>query len=74
MIRTDAIWMSIVPVDMRAGADTLLASILQVFGEVRPYHAYLFANQRTTRMKGLITSAASGQSCVIVCRDGTHLT
>jgi transposase len=54
MIRTDAIWMSIVPVDMRAGTDTLLARILLVFGEARPHHAYLFANQRATRMKVLV--------------------
>jgi transposase len=54
MIRTDAIWMSIVPVDMRAGTDTLLARILLVFGEARPHHAYLFANQRGTRMKVLV--------------------
>ena len=52
MIRTEAIWMSIVPVDMRAGTDTLLARILLVFGEARPHHAYLFANQRGTRSNG----------------------
>ncbi len=46
--------MSIVPVDMRAGTDTLLARILLVFGEARPHHAYLFANQRGTRMKVLV--------------------
>jgi transposase len=54
MIRTEAIWMSIVPVDMRAGTDTLLARIVVVFGEARPHHAYLFANQRGTRMKVLV--------------------
>lgn len=54
MIRTDAIWMSIVPVDMRAGADTLLARIVLVFGEARPHHAYLCANQRGNRLKAVI--------------------
>jgi transposase len=54
MIRTDALWLSIVPIDMRAGTDTLLARILLVFGEARPHHAYLFANQRGTRMKVLV--------------------
>jgi transposase len=54
MIRTEAIWMSIDAVDMRAGTDTLLARILVVFGEARPHHAYLFANQRRTRMKVLV--------------------
>jgi transposase len=54
MIRTDAIWMSIVPVDMRAGTDTLLARIVVVFGAAHPHHAYLFANARGTRMKVLV--------------------
>ena len=26
--------------DMRAGMDTLLAQVVQVFGEARPHHAY----------------------------------
>ena len=54
MIRADAVWMSTVAVDMRAGADTLLARVVAVFGEARPHHAYLFANQRSTRMKLLV--------------------
>ena len=54
MIRTEAVWMSVVPVDMRAGTDTLLARIVEVFGEARPHHAYLFANHRGTRMKVVV--------------------
>jgi transposase len=54
VIRADAVWMSVVPTDMRAGTDTLLARIVMVFGEARPHHAYLFANQRATRMKLLV--------------------
>ena len=54
MIRTDAVWLSTVPLDMRAGMDTLLARVVQVFGEARPHHAYLFANRRATRMKLLV--------------------
>jgi transposase len=54
MIRTEAVWMSVEPVDMRAGTDTLLARIVLVFGEARPHHAYLFANQRGNRLKVLI--------------------
>ena len=54
LIRADAVWMSTVPLDMRAGTDTILARILVVFGEARPYHAYLFANGRGTRMKMLV--------------------
>lgn len=54
MIRIDAMWMSCAPLDMRAGTDTALARVVQVFGSARPHHAYLFANRRATRMKVLV--------------------
>ena len=54
MIRIDAIWLATEPVDMRAGADTLLARVVKVFGAARPHHAYLFANRRATGMKVLV--------------------
>jgi transposase len=54
MIRIDAIWLATEPLDMRAGADTILARVVKVFGSARPHHAYLFANQRSTRMKVLV--------------------
>ena len=65
MIRVDALWLSIAPLDMRAGMDTLLAQVVQVFGEARPHHAYLFANRRGTRMKVLIHD---GQGIWLACR------
>ncbi|HRO54898.1 MAG TPA: IS66 family insertion sequence element accessory protein TnpB [Alicycliphilus sp.] len=54
MIRIDAIWLAVQPLDMRAGTDTALARVVQVFGAARPHHAYLFANKRATRMKVLV--------------------
>lgn len=54
MIRIDAVWLSTTPLDLRAGMDTLLARVVQVFGEARPHHAYLFANRRANRMKVLV--------------------
>lgn len=54
MIRIDAIWMATEPLDMRAGPDTALARVVQVFGEARPHCAYLFANKRGNRMKVLV--------------------
>lgn len=54
LIRAEAVWMATAPLDMRAGIDTVLARIVQVFGEARPHHAYLFANRRATRMKVLV--------------------
>jgi transposase len=54
VIRIDAVWMAVEPLDMRAGTDTALARVIRVFGEARAHHAYLFANRRATRMKVLI--------------------
>ena len=51
MIRIDAMWLSVGPVDMRAGADRLLACVVQVFGSAQAHHGYLFANARGTRVK-----------------------
>lgn len=54
MIRIDAVWLAVNPVDMRAGADRLLASVVQVFGAAHAHHGYLFANARATRIKLLV--------------------
>ncbi|MBC7940879.1 MAG: IS66 family insertion sequence element accessory protein TnpB [Chitinophagaceae bacterium] len=54
MIRIDAMWLAVEPIDMRAGADRLLARVVQVFGAARAHHGYLFANARGTRMKLLV--------------------
>ncbi|HSW19643.1 MAG TPA: IS66 family insertion sequence element accessory protein TnpB [Ramlibacter sp.] len=54
MIRIDAVWLAIAPLDMRAGTDTALARVVKVFGSARPHHAYLFANRRANRLKVLV--------------------
>jgi transposase len=54
VIRIDAIWLAGEPLDMRAGTDTALASVVKVFGAAHPHHAYLFANKSGTRMKVLV--------------------
>lgn len=54
MIRVDAAWFAVEPLDMRAGTDTALARVVQVFGEARAHHAYLFINKRANRMKVLV--------------------
>ena len=51
MIRIDAVWLAVAPMDMRAGPDTALARVVAVFGSAQPHHAYVFANARATRMK-----------------------
>ena len=40
--------------DMRAGPERLLASVVQVFGSAQAHHGYLFANARATRIKLLV--------------------
>ena len=65
MIRVEALWLSVVPLDIRAGMDTLLAQVVRVFGEARAHHAYLFANRRGTRMKVLVHD---GQGIWLACR------
>ncbi|MBB4842427.1 transposase [Paucibacter oligotrophus] len=54
MIRIDAIWLATEPIDLRAGADRLLARVVQVFGVAQAHHGYLFANARGTRVKLLV--------------------
>ena len=54
MIRVDAVWLAVQPLDMRAGTESALARVVKVFGAARPHHAYLFANRRANRMKVLV--------------------
>lgn len=54
MIRIDAVWLAVEPLDMRAGTEAALARVVRVFGEARAHHAYLFANRRSNRVKLLV--------------------
>jgi transposase len=54
VIRVDVAWLSVEPLDMRAGVDTALARVVSVFGEARSHHAYLFVNRRANRLKVLL--------------------
>jgi transposase len=54
VIRIDAAWFAVEPLDMRAGVDKSLARVVDVFGEARAHHAYLFINKRANRMKVLV--------------------
>ena len=54
MIRVDAVWLCVAPLDMRAGTESALTRVVNVFGAARPHHAYLFANRRANRMKVLV--------------------
>lgn len=54
MIRIDAVWLAVEPLDMRAGTEATLARVVQVFGEARAHHAYVFINRRNNRIKVLV--------------------
>ena len=46
MIRVDAVWLAVEPLDTRAGTEAARRRVVTVFGAARPHHAYLFANRR----------------------------
>lgn len=54
MIKIDALWLCAQPVDMRAGPERLLATVVTTLGQARAHHGYLFANARATRLKLLV--------------------
>ena len=54
MIRIDQLWLCTAPMDMRAGAERLLACVVQVNGGAHAHHGYLFANARASRLKLLV--------------------
>jgi transposase len=54
LIRVDALWLAIEPLDLRAGTEAALARVVTVFGAARPHHAYLFTNKRANRLKVLV--------------------
>jgi transposase len=54
VIRVDAVWLAVEPLDLRAGMESALTRVVNVFGAARPHHAYLFANRRANRMKVLV--------------------
>jgi transposase len=54
VIRIEAVWLAVDPLDMRAGTDTALARVVAIFGQANPHHAYLFTNRRANRLKVLV--------------------
>lgn len=54
MIRIDAVWLCSRPLDMRAGAERLLAHVVATLGVCQAHHGYLFANARASRVKLLV--------------------
>lgn len=60
MIRIDQIWLAVEPMDMRAGTETALSRVVQVFGAAQPHHAHVFANRRANRLKVRVHDGIGG--------------
>ena len=73
MIRVDAAWFAIEPLDMRAGVDTALARVVSTFGEARAHHAYLFINKRANRMKVLVCDGFGLWLCARRLYEGSFI-
>jgi transposase len=54
VIRVDAVWLAVEPLDLRIGMESALARVVGVFGAAQPHHAYLFTNRRVNRIKVLV--------------------
>lgn len=54
MIRIDVLWLCTMPMDMRTGAERLLAQVVYALGSANAHHGYLFANARATRTKMIV--------------------
>jgi transposase len=54
VIRVDAVWLAVEPLDLRIGMESALARVVGVFGAAEPHHAYLFTNRRVNRIKVLV--------------------
>jgi transposase len=54
VIRIDRLWLCSAPLDMRCGAQQLLAAVVATAGAAHAHHGYLFANARATRVKLLV--------------------
>ena len=66
VIRIDALWLAVRPMDIRAGTERLLASVVQVLGQAQAHHGYLVANARATHRACRSSpgrSMSSGASC-----------
>ena len=54
MIRVEAVWLAVEPLDLRIGMESALARVVSVVVAAQPHHAYLFTNRRVNRIKVLV--------------------
>jgi transposase len=68
-----SVWFAVEPLDMRAGVDTTLARVVDVFGEARAHHACLFVNKRANRMKVLMHDGFGLWRCARKLYEGSFI-
>ena len=73
MIRVDALWLSVQPMDMRAGTNTALGRVVAVFGAAKPHHAYIFTNRRGNRLKVLVHDGIGVWLCARQLHQGSFV-
>jgi len=73
VIRVDAAWFAVEPLDMRSGVDKALSRVVDVFGEARAHHAYLFVNKRANRMKVLVHDGFGLWLCARKLYEGSFI-
>jgi len=49
VIRIDSLWLAVEPMDMCAGTERLLTSVVRVLSSAQAHHGYVCANARTCR-------------------------
>jgi transposase len=73
VIRVDAAWFAVEPLDIRADVDKALARVVNVFGEARAHHAYFFINKRANRMKVLVHDGFGLWLCARKLYEGSFI-
>jgi len=58
---------------MRAGVDTALARVVNVFGEAKAHNAYVFVNKRANRMKVLVHDSFGLWLCARRLYEGSFI-
>jgi transposase len=71
LIPIEHIWLSLHPVDMRSGMDSLLARVVQSFaGGAVQHSAYIFTNKAVNRLKVLVYDGAGIWLCTRRLQSG----
>jgi len=53
------VWLACKGLDIRAGTESVLASVVKVIGEARPHHVCLLVKQRVNRWRSRCTMASA---------------